>query len=369
MKKEYTFIDVFSGCGGLSYGLELAGMKCLLGIDHNKDAIDTFKLNHKSAQVYCGDIRQLDNRKAKELVNNQPIDFVVGGPPCQGFSTVGKGKSDDPRNFLFLEFVRLVKLFKPKGLIIENVTGLLAEKNKNVLSSIFTIFNDLGYKLEARVLSADEYGVPEKRRRTIIIGLQDRYSHIFPTPTHGPRGEKSFRTVKDAFSTIKKNASHNDPMSAKITNELDRKRISKIPEGCGIRYERDEKSYLPKELHFGIDWTELREGRFRQTKLQRLDYNSPSFTILTSRTMYYHPTEDRYLTAREAAAIQSFPSNFEFCGSTTSVFKQIGNAVPVIMAKAIGEAVIDSLEGKVTNISNVQNFKRYAFHYNKDVAV
>ncbi|RZF21707.1 DNA cytosine methyltransferase [Halobacteriovorax vibrionivorans] len=369
MKKEYTFIDIFSGCGGLSYGLEQAGMKCLLGIDHNYDAIETFKLNHKYAETYCGDVRELDNKQVDKLIDYTEVDFVVGGPPCQGFSTVGKGKADDPRNFLFLEFVRIVKHLNPKGIVIENVTGLLANKNKDVLEKIFSIFEEIGYKLQARVLSSDEYGVPEKRRRTIIIGLKEEYTHLFPIVTHGERGKKPTRTVKDAFSTIKENATYNDPKTAQVKNDLDRERLKHIPEGRGIRYERDQIELLPKNLYYDVDWNELREGRFRQTKLQRLSFNSPSFTILTSRTMYFHPVENRYLTAREAASIQSFPSSFEFFGSTTSVFKQIGNAVPVLMAKAIGEVLIDSIEGKVVDIQTVQDFKKNAFHYNKEVAV
>lgn len=369
MKKQYTFVDVFSGCGGLSNGLEQAGMKCLLGIDFDKDAIETFKINHDDAEAYCGDIRELKNSMIKDLIQNQEVDFVVGGPPCQGFSTVGKGKSDDPRNYLFMEFLRVVKLLKPKGIVIENVTGLLANKNKDVLAQIFNMFERIGYHLDARVLSADEYGVPERRRRTIIIGLQKEYTHLFPKPSHGERGTKALKTVKDAFSTITKTSKNHDPSTSQIKKEIDRERLALIPEGCGIRYKRDEEAYLPKELWYDVNWEELREGRFRQTKLQRLSYSNPSFTILTSRTMYFHPSENRYLTCREAAAIQSFPNNFEFIGSNTSVFKQIGNAVPPTLGKVIGYSLIASIEGSVEEESNVKDFKKYAFHYNRDIAV
>jgi len=369
MQKQYTFIDVFSGCGGLSYGLEQAGMECLLGIDHDKDAIESFKLNHKKAKAYCGDIRELTNSEMKTLVGQTTVDFVVGGPPCQGFSTVGKGKATDPRNFLFMEFVRVVKQFKPKGIVIENVTGLLAKKNTDVLKKIFSLFNDLGYELDARVLSADDYGVPEKRRRTIIVGMKKSVEFSFPLPTHGPRGNKKVKTVGDAFKTIRRNATYNDPSKAEIKNKLDKQRLSYIPEGAGIRYERDEIAYLPKELHYNINWDDLAEGRFRQTKLQRLSRDCPSFTILTSRTMYYHPVENRYLTPREAASIQSFPSTFQFHGSMTSVFKQIGNAVPVGLAKSLGKALIEAIEGKSVKDDNVKDFKKYAFHYNREIAV
>lgn len=366
--KKYTFIDVFSGCGGLSHGLELAGMKCLLGIDFNKDAIETFKLNHKDAQSYCGDVKDLSEKKIRELTGGANIDFVVGGPPCQGFSTVGKGESEDPRNFLFLEFLRIVREVKPKGILIENVTGLLAEKNKKVLAHIFLMFEQLGYELDARVLSADEYGVAEKRRRTIIVGTKKDFCFTFPSPSHGARASKPLKSVKDALDSISKNASHNDPALAEIKNPLEKERLQHIPEGCGIRYKQDEEKYLPKKLRYNIEWDKLAEGRFRQTKLQRLAWNKQSFTILTSRTMYYHPSECRYLTPREAASIQSFPSSFKFYGSATSVFKQVGNAVPVELGRAIGRSIITCLNGRVKKTQKVQDFKKYAFHYNKEVA-
>lgn len=369
MSKKHNFIDVFSGCGGLSYGLEQAGLRCLLGIDFNQDAIESFKLNHKEAKAFCGDVRELTNSKLKELIGNNKVDFVVGGPPCQGFSTVGRGDSDDPRNYLFMEFVRIVKELKPKGILIENVTGLLADKNKLVLKQIFNLFEKMGYVLNARVLSAEEYGVPERRRRTIIVGVQKGYSFSFPIPSHGERGKKKMATVGEALRAIPKNASYNNVSTAQIKNELDLKRLSYIPEGCGIRYKKDEEAYLPKKLRYEVDWELLAEGRFRQTKLQRLDRKSPSFTILTSRTMYYHPTEDRYLTPREAASLQSFPLEFEFYGSITSVWRQIGNAVPVKLAEAIGCSLIEALEGKTRSKSDVKDFKRYAFHYNRQVAV
>jgi DNA (cytosine-5)-methyltransferase 1 len=343
-------------------------MKCLLGIDFDKDAIESFKLNHKHAETYCGDVRNLTNKELQNLIKNKKIDVVVGGPPCQGFSTVGKGKAEDPRNFLFLEFVRIVKCLSPRGIVIENVTGLLAKKNEPVLRKIFSYFEKLGYTLDARVMSADEYGVPERRRRTIIVGTKKGYHFEFPQPTNGPRGDQPFKTVGDALKKISKKASYNDPASAEVKNKLDKQRLDHIPEGCGIRYERDEKKYLPKKLWMGVEWSKLSENRFRQTKLQRLDRKRPSFTILTSRTMYYHPTESRYLTAREAAAIQSFPNDFEFYGSNTSVFKQIGNAVPVDLATAIGFSLQETLAGKVKKVKKVQNFKKYAFHYDREIA-
>jgi DNA (cytosine-5)-methyltransferase 1 len=362
-----SFVDLFSGCGGFSTGLEMASHKCLLGVDFEKDAIDSFKANHKHAETFLGDIRNLSTKKIQELLKNKPIDLVVGGPPCQGFSTVGKGETDDLRNSLFLEFVRVVRVLKPKIVIFENVTGLLAAKNKKTLTTIFESFEKLGYVMDARVLSSDEYGTPEIRRRTILIGTKDCSYPIFPKMTHGERGGKRVTTVGDALKNLKapdgKIYNHN-PELVQIKKTLDFERLKYIPEGKFIRYKRDEEKYLPENLRYNVVWEELAEGRFRQAKLQRLDRSLPSPTILTSRTSYYHPVENRYLTPREAAACQSFPNDFVFSGSITSQFRQIGNAVPPLMAMAIGEVVKEIVSSTNTKVSAATtDFKKYAFRY------
>lgn len=367
--KKLNFIDLFSGCGGFSTGMELAGHRCLLGVDFDKDAINTFNLNHKDAESFCGDIKKLSKSKLEELLKGQSVDMVIGGPPCQGFSTIGKGEATDDRNSLFKEFVRIVKHTDPKIVIFENVTGILASKNKNTLAQIFKCFEDLGYKMDARVLSSEEYGVPETRRRTIIIGSKNCSLPIFPQITHGERGVMTLNTVGDAFKDLRSEDGciyNHDVELAQLSKKIDFDRLKCIPEGKYIRYKKDEEKYLPKKLHFGVNWEELGEGRFRQAKLQRLDRNLPSPTILTSRTSYYHPVENRYLTPREAAACQSFPNEFIFTGSTTSQFRQIGNAVPPLMAMAIGEVVkkMISFKGKSVEQDKQLNFSKYAFRYN-----
>jgi DNA (cytosine-5)-methyltransferase 1 len=365
--KSLNFIDLFSGCGGLSCGLEMAGHRCLLGVDADKDAIASFAANHHEASVYLGDIKKLSEKKITELLKGHKVDMVVGGPPCQGFSTVGKGVVHDERNQLFKEFVRIVKHTQPKVILFENVTGLVAKKNQIILKKIFQHFEKLGYNMDARVLSAEEFGVPEKRRRTIIMGVKGGEC-LFPEVTHGDRAGKKVKTVQEAFKNLKARNGrvyNHDVKLAEIKKTEDRERLKFIPAGKGIRYEEDEKNFLPKKLHYNVDWKKLRENRFRQTKLQRLPLTEPSPTILTARTTYYHPVENRYLTPREAAACQSFPNDFIFHGSQTAVFRQIGNAVPPGLALSLGETIkkINFKKGRFKKKSADNNLVKNAFHY------
>jgi DNA (cytosine-5)-methyltransferase 1 len=334
-KTPLNFIDLFSGAGGLSCGLELAGMKCLLGVDHNKDAMKTFAHNHRQANTYCGDIGKLSIKQIRELTGHQEIHCIVGGPPCQGFSTVGTGNPLDIRNQLFLQYHRLVKALNPQFFVIENVTGLVAKKNEKTLNAIIKFFTRLGYEVEVRVLSAHEFGVAEHRRRTIIMGAKQIKKVIFPVAKNNLT-----LTIADAWKSLKADSPNHDVASANIKSKIDLERIKKIPEGCGIRYAQDEKAYLPHSLKLGINWDQLPEGRFRQTKYFRLNRQKPAPTIMTHRHTYYHPTEHRFLTAREAAAIQSFPHDFTFFGSVSSQWKQIGNAVPPMLAKSLGQAIL-----------------------------
>lgn len=346
MATKLNFIDVFAGAGGLSCGLEMAGLNCILGIDYNKHAMETFKRNHKKAHAYCGDITKLTNRNIKDIVGTRKIHAVVGGPPCQGFSTVGTGDPDDKRNHLFLQFLRIVKCVTPDFVVIENVTGLLAKKNEHTLMSIFKKFNSLGYNMDVQVMSAEKYGVPEKRRRTIIIGTKVNHEPIFPKMSHDIILAKTYRppvTVGDVIKDIKtKNGEvlNHDLELAQVNKKIDLKRLARIPEGKGIRYEKDEKAYLTKSLRLDVDWASMRENRFRQTKYFRLDRKKPSPTIMTHRHSYYHPVENRFLTQREAAKLQSFPNHFEFMGPLSEQWRQIGNAVPPLLGKAIGKSLL-----------------------------
>lgn len=364
-KKSFKFIDLFSGCGGFSKGLEMAGHKCILGVDFQASAVESFKLNHPHAQAIHMDITKLNKTKLSKLIKLDDVDMVVGGPPCQGFSTVGRGNAEDSRNTLFKQFVRIVKHTKPKIVLFENVTGMLASKNRETLREIFKSFEKLGYNMDALVMSSDHYGVPSRRRRAIIMGVRGGTPR-FPKMTHGMRKPLVCveEVIEDLYTKSGKIFNH-EVEKSQLTNKIDLMRLKHIPPGEGIRYERDEKKFLPSKLRYKIDWNEMNEKRFRQTRLQRIPLDKPAPTILTSRTMYYHPTEDRYLTVREAAALQSFPNDFIFSGSVTAQFRQIGNAVPPGMAKILGREIKKiSFDGSIikkdsTNVS----FAKKAFTY------
>lgn len=376
-KKQFYLIDLFAGAGGLSKGLEAAGFKSILGIDNDQASMETYKLNHKNAEVILGDIRKISTDEIKKVVKGRKIKLICGGPPCQGFSTVGRGDPNDHRNSLFLEFVRVVDDIKPDYILIENVTGLLSKKNEKTLDSIIKCFTDLGYNIDIKVLSAHHYGVPEKRRRTIILGNRFGVENIYPDKIFKDNEKENSKlpnphTVKWAFDNLilpkNKRDVNNDLSFARVKNLIELERIKHIPEGKGVRYKEDEEKYLPKKLRFNIDWTKISENRFRQTKLKRLSSSEPSSTINTFISTYYHPVEDRYLTPREAAAIQSFPASFRFYGSVSQQWRQIGNAVPPLLAKAIGKAILKldatkHIAKKSNGVKDIKKIRSKAFVY------
>lgn len=373
-----NFIDLFCGAGGLSVGLEKAGLDCLLGIDHISSAIQTFQINHPKAKSICGDISEIDSSNIKKIINNKKVDLICGGPPCQGFSTIGTNDKNDHRNHLFNEFVRIVKDLKPGFILIENVTGLLSKKNESTLISIFNAFEELGYSLSIRILSAHNYGVPQKRRRAIMIGNKFNIENKYPEIQYDEDNKHDLNTKKPhtlswAFKhLINKNSKNNEISTAQIKNEIERKRISYIPQGKFVRYEKNQLQYLPKELWFEVEWDKITENRFRQAKLQRLDLKQCSPTITTSRTSYYHPKENRYFTPREAAAIQSFPPEFEFTGSITQQWTQIGNAVPPILAQSIGESLLKMNANRTKKVKKINisigEIRKTAFNYKYDIS-
>jgi len=197
-------IDLFCGCGGLSYGFEMAGYEIMLGIDNWMDSLETFKQNHKNSEILCKDISKVKKEDILKLIGNKKVDVLLGGPPCQGFSLAGKRNSKDERNKLVMDYAKLVKELKPKFFVLENVLGLLSMKDEEgnlVIDNLKKAFSEIGYKIAYKPLYAHHYGVPQKRQRVFIVGNRLGIDFQFPKPTHDGIKNK-FVTVGDAISDL-----------------------------------------------------------------------------------------------------------------------------------------------------------------------
>lgn len=322
-ENNLNVIDLFCGAGGMSEGFQQAGFNVVLGIDHIPTFVETFKKNHKNAEGISGDIRELSVEKLKKIVGDKKIDVIVGGPPCQGFSMAGRRDQKDPRNSLFMEFVRIVNGFKPKYFVMENVKGMLSmktAKGENVINLIEEEFKKIGYKVKYEVLIAADYGVPQKRQRLIIIGTNTKKGITYPKQTHS---ELAFNTL-DGEKIL-----HWKGVSSVILDkkEVDKSFFHSQKMICGFK-KRKEK-HLSKGNGFGA---------------QYLKMDKPSYTISArywkdgaDALVKYSDDEIRMLTPLECARIQSFPDHYEFVGSKKDIYTQIGNAVPPLLGKAIAE--------------------------------
>ncbi len=350
-KEKLKVVDIFAGCGGLSYGFEMSGFEILLGVDNWSDCLETFKYNHKNSKTLCLDLSKTSPEEIKKEVENQNIDVLVGGPPCQGFSLAGKRDSNDDRNNLVLDYLKIVKLLNPKFFVMENVLGILSMKDVSgnfIIDNLEKKFSEIGYQVKYNTLYAHHYGVPQKRRRVFIIGNNIGINFEFPKPTHNGEN-RPFITVGDAISdlpllnntygeeitkySIKPKSEYQKFMRKKSDLMLNHtksnhseqtiKIIALVPEGGNWKD-------LPKE-HQNI--------RSYSNTWRRLDSKLPSVTIDTGHRHHFHYKANRVPTVRESARIQSFPDHFCFKGSRTSQFKQVGNAVPPLLAKAIADQI------------------------------
>ncbi len=337
MNKSYSVLDLFCGCGGLSQGFLDAGFNVVLGIDNWKDAVETFKYNHKNSDALCADLSSLSPDEVKKRINGSKIDVIIGGPPCQGFSIAGKRIVEDKRNDLYKSFVRMVAYFKPKAFVLENVPNILSIGEGTVRDAIVKDFSDLGYKVVYKVLLASDYGVPQNRKRAIFVGMLNGKEFEYPQKT-----VQDFVTTIDALSDLpessiseggqyptepqsdyqrlmRKNTScvHNHDIT--IHTEQTQRIIAMVPDGGNYK---DLPFELQKTRKVHIAWT-------------RLNSKKPSFTIDTGHRHHFHYKYNRIPTVRESARIQSFRDSFVFLGSKTSQYKQVGNAVPCLLSYAI----------------------------------
>lgn len=329
-------IDLFCGAGGLSEGFRQAGFEVVLGVDFNETAIATHHYNFPEGISLHADITTLEPDKlfAEYQLDKKDISGVIGGFPCQGFSMAGKRWVEDPRNKLFLECVRFVENIQPDFFVFENVPGLVSMEDGRIRDEIEETLSALGYHVKSKVLVATDYGVAQIRKRIFFIGFKEG-TPSFPIPT-----VDKVVTVGDAIMDLPeiglKDGSEEWELDNGIylfnhtsvnVNPLNLQRIQAIPEGGNA-------SDIPKHLQ---------RAKSYQSAYRRLHREKPSYTIHTHFRDEYliHPTQDRIITVREAARLQSFPDTFRFLGSKsrTGQHGAVGNAVPPLMAKAIGEHV------------------------------
>ncbi len=340
-KKAYTVLDLFCGCGGMSLGFEQAGFNVLLGIDIWRDALLTFEHNHKGVKTMCADLSQLSAKQVADKIEAKTVDVIIGGPPCQGFSIAGKRIVDDDRNRLYKSFVRMVEYFRPKAFVMENVPNILTMGNGIIRESIVGDFSKIGYSVVHKVLLAADYGVPQNRRRAIFVGMLNYRTFEFPNPT-----VKDVITCKDAISdlpecSLPEGSPYPTPAQSEfqflmrrgctavynheITEHSDKTKaiIAMVPDGGNYK-DLPLDLQMTRKVH--IAWTRLNSSR-------------PSITIDTGHFHHFHYLYNRVPSARESARIQSFPDSFVFIGNKTSKLKQIGNAVPPIMAQVLAQSL------------------------------
>jgi len=335
---KYKFIDLFSGCGGLSLGFEMAGYQPLLAIDNWQDALDTYKYNNSNARTLCADISKINPKSIKKEYNIDNVDIIIGGPPCQGFSIAGKRIIDDKRNELYKSFVKFVHCFRPNAFVMENVPNILSIGGGTIKESIIKDFSELGYNVAYKVLLASDYGVPQNRRRAVFVGLRTG-EYVFPAPIiNNPI------TAEQALSDLP-SYSVSDGTAYPLVPQCEYQRF--IRNGCNALYNHQTTIHTEQTVHIiamvpdGGNYkdlpTELQQTRKVNIAWTRLNSKKPSFTIDTGHRHHFHYQFNRIPTVRECARIQSFPDDYIFTNSKTSQYKQVGNAVPPLMAKAIAE--------------------------------
>ena len=344
-------VDIFSGAGGLSLGAELAGITMRFAIEVNESAAKTYKRNHKHTEVLCQNIKEVDLRSH---FSNEPPFIIMGGPPCQGFSlsNTRNRNMENEKNFLFREFVRMVKELHPKWFLFENVSGIVHMNHGTVVEMIADEFKALGYSVKFTVLKASDYGVPQNRERFFLVGNSLGIDFHFPSPNdtkisvqeaigdlpileNGDNyNELDYLTPICEASEYARSMRGKSKQSLQNfvsrNNDLAIKRYSYIPQGGNWRD-------IPEELMENYaDKSRCHSGIYK-----RLRADQPSVVISNYRkSMLIHPTQNRGLSVREAARIQSFPDHFVFEGPISHIQQQIGNAVPPLLAKAVVKQIL-----------------------------
>ena len=331
----FTTIELFAGAGGLALGVEKAGFHTIGLVEFNKDACETLKANRPGWNVICDDIANVSGQDLEKLfqIGKGELDLLSGGAPCQSFSYAGKRLGlEDARGTLFYHYAMFLEKLQPKMFLFENVRGLLTHDKGKTYSTILDIFEKTGYVIQKEVLNAWDYGVAQKRERLITIGIRKdlagKIQYSFPE--------------KHEYKPVLRDVLQNVPESSGIPYGENKKKIFELVPAGG--YWRDIDPEIAK-AYMKSCWN---MGGGRTGILRRMSMDEPSLAVLTSpsqkQTERCHPLEARPFTVRENARCQSFPDEWEFCGSVMSQYKQVGNAVPVNLAYEVARKIYEALE-------------------------
>lgn len=362
--KEYRFIDLFCGCGGLSLGFKQAGFIPVAGIDFKESAIKSYRRNFVGSKGICADISSMNENYIKnELGDISNIDIIIGGPPCQGFSNANKNyvETDDPRNKLFFEFMKFVDMANPRLVLIENVPQIITKNGGYAKKRITEIFEERGYVVNNAILDASEYGVPQKRLRNFFIITKGT-----PFDMNSIKQVRNKVSVKEAIGELydyenqrEETITLNDEPVTNYQRYL--RALDNIVINHDIHYpaqiQQTRISFVPQ----GGNWKNVPEELWETSRTQktgrknrhssaykRLKEDDVSVTIDAGNqhSNYYHPIYNRIPTVREAARIQSFPDDFVFEGTMTEQYLQVGNAVPPLLARSIAIAIKEKFENE-----------------------
>lgn len=316
---QFSVVLLFSGCGGSSLGYKMAGGKALLAVEWDANAVETYRLNFPGTSVYCGDIARLSVEDCLRMAGLErgDLDILDGSPPCQGFSTAGKRRLNDPCNQLFREYVRLLRGIRPKVLVMENVSGLVKGKMKWIFAEILRELKASGYRVRVRLMDAKYYGVPQSRRRVIFIGVRE---DLGMEPSH-PKPKTRPVTVREALYGADVGYLPAKPIQPK-------------------------RMVLARRIHPYGSGADVTGGSFFNH--QRLAWDKPARTVMKTAyrmglPLLLHPDEQRGLSIGELRRLASFPDDFRFVGMWEDAWARIGNAVPPLLMKAIAEHIRDSI--------------------------
>ena len=321
MRNEINYIDLFSGAGGMSLGLDQAGFNNIFSVDIEPSFCETYKTNFPKHNLIQKDISKLSNEEIKALIGNQIIDVIVGGPPCQGFSmagNIGRKFIDDSRNQLFREFARIVEIVQPSYFVMENVARLFTHNKGETKKEIIELFKKMNYNVDCKVVNTADFGIPQVRNRVLFIGNRISNNIVFPTKTV----DKPI-SIKEAIDKLPKLKSGE---KSKIPNHISMKHSEQMLEKMKYVSDGGNRNEIPELIR-------PKSGDVR--KYIRYKSTEPAVCVTGDMRKIFHYSQNRALTVRELATLQTFPLDFIFKGSTISQQQQVGNSVPPILAKEI----------------------------------